>query len=58
MMGRVKIVEKDGKKYIDGEKVLCEYKLEINYVKCVIFIFGVVLFYMYMKSKNFDVGIL
>jgi len=26
MIGRVKIVEKDGKKYIDGEKVLCERK--------------------------------
>ena len=36
-MSKVNVVEKDGKKYIDGEEVLCEYDLEINYIKVVVF---------------------
>ncbi len=56
-MGKVNIVEKDGEKYIDGEKVLCEYELNVSYTKEILFLLLVVVFYMYMKSKNFDVNI-
>ena len=54
---KVKIIEKDGKRYIDGEEVLCEYGLNINYIKEIIFLIALSIFYFYMKSKNFDVNI-
>ena len=54
---KVEIVEKDGKRYIDGEEVLYEYELNINYTKEIIFFIALSIFYFYMKSKNFDVNI-
>jgi hypothetical protein len=51
------IEEKDGKKYIDGEEILCEYELDINIYKIIIFIFGLFIFFFYAKSKDYDVGI-
>ena len=56
-MGKVNIIEKDGKKYIDSEEVLCEYDLDVSYTKEVLFFLGLTTFYMYMQSKNFDVNI-
>jgi len=56
-MSKVNVVEKDGKKYIDGKEVLCEYDLEINYIKVVVLFLGSIIFLMYMKSKEFDVNI-
>jgi hypothetical protein len=56
-MGKVNVVEKDGKKYIDGEEVLCEYSLDVSYTKEILFLLLAIIFYMYMKSKNFDVNI-
>ena len=56
-MGKVNIVEKDGKKYIDSEEVLCEYELDVGIIKGTLFlIFGIIVFF-YIKSKNFDVNI-
>jgi hypothetical protein len=37
--------------------VLCEYDLEVNYTKEIIFFLALIIFYMYMKSKSFDVNI-
>lgn len=54
---KIEMVEKDGKKYIDGEEVICEYNLNINYTKEIIFLIALTIFYFYMKSKNFDVNI-
>ena len=51
------IQEKDGKKYIDDEEILCEYELGINIYKIIIFIFGLFIFFFYAKSKDYDVGI-
>ena len=56
-MGKVNIVEKDKKRYIDDEEVLCVYDLDTSYIKEVLFFFSAIVFYMYMKSKNFDVNI-
>jgi len=56
-MGKVKIVKKNGKKYIDSEEMLCEYDLNVNYTKEILFVLGLITFYMYMQSKNFDVNI-
>jgi len=54
---KVEIIEKDGKRYIDGEEILCEYDLNINYTKEILFLIALSIFYFYMKSKNFDVNI-
>ena len=51
------IEEKDGKKYIDGEEILCEYELGVNMFKISMSIFGPLIFFFYAKSKDYDVGI-
>jgi hypothetical protein len=38
-MEKVKIVEKDGEKYIDGEDVLCEYDCWTNWIVIRFFLF-------------------
>jgi len=38
-MEKVKIVEKDGEKYIDGEDVLCEYDYWTNWIVIKFFLF-------------------
>ncbi len=53
----VKITEKDGKKYIGEEEILFEYELGVNMFKITMIIFGPLLFFIYAKSQNFDVGI-
>jgi hypothetical protein len=57
-MGKVNVVEKDGKKYIDGEEVLCEYKFEISLLKEILLALAIIIFFTYMKSKNFNVNII
>jgi hypothetical protein len=52
------IEEKDGKKYIDGEEILCEYELGVNMFKISMSIFGPLIFFFYAKSKDYDVGVL
>lgn len=52
------IKEKNGKKYIDGEEILCEYDLGVNMFKISMAIFGPLIFFFYAKSKDYDVGIL
>lgn len=52
------IEEKDGRKYIDGEEILCEYELGVNMFKISMAIFGPLIFFFYAKSKDYDVGIL
>lgn len=52
------IEEKYGKKYIDGEEILCEYELGVNMFKISMAIFGPLIFFFYAKSKDYDVGIL
>ena len=52
------IKEKDGKKYIDGEEILCEYDLGVNMFKISMAIFGPLIFFFYAKSKDYDVGVL
>lgn len=49
--------EKNGKKYIDGEEVLCEYILETTFYKEILFIVVGSIFFYYAKSKNFDLNI-
>ena len=52
------IEERDGKKYIDDEEILCEYDLGVNMFKISMAIFGPLIFFFYAKSKDYDVGVL
>jgi len=57
VMEKVKVIQKDGKKYIDDEEVLCEYEPDIGIIKEFIFLISGVILYSYMKNKNFDVNL-
>lgn len=49
-MGKVNIVEKDGKKYIDGEEVLCEYDCMTNWIYIRFLVSAFVLYIIYQQG--------
>jgi len=55
---RINIIEKDGKKYIDGEEILYELSLGVNIYKIFIAMLGPILFFIYAKIENYNVGII
>ena len=57
---KVEIVEKDGKRYIDGEEVLCEYDCWTNWILIRFFLFSFLLigfikhYFFTLHQYNFE----
>ncbi len=53
----INITEKDGKKYIDEEAVLYELELGVNMYKLSILIAGYIIFFIFAKMEDYNIGI-